>query len=62
MWEENYLKKQDATLMSQEREMREQLRKERDMEIETVIQKLETETATAKEECERAAESRIKSA
>lgn len=61
MWEENYLKKQDAILMTREREMREGLRRERDMEIETVIHKLEQETATAKDECERAAEARIKS-
>lgn len=60
MWEENYLKKQDATLMTRERELRENLRRERDMEIETVIQKLEKETAASKEETERAAESRIK--
>jgi 5-azacytidine-induced protein 1 len=60
MWEENYLKKQDAILMTKEREMRERLRQERDMEIETVIHKLESETAAVKEESDRAAESRIK--
>ena len=46
--------------MTRERELRENLRRERDMEIETVIQKLEKETAASKEETERAAESRIK--
>ena len=60
MWEENYLKKQETILMTREREMRESLRRERDMEIETVIQKLEKETAAARDETERGAESRIK--
>lgn len=59
-WEENFIRKQDAVLLMREREMKERLRRERDMEIETVIQKLEAETATAKEECERTAESRVK--
>lgn len=54
------MRKQDALLLTREREMREGLRRERDREIETVIQRLEEETGTAKEECERAAESRIK--
>ena len=59
-WEENYIKKQDTILLSREREMKERLRKERDMEIETVIHKLEEETAAIREECERTAEARVK--
>ena len=59
-WEENYIRKQDAVLLTREREMRERLRRERDMEIESVIQKLEAETATTREEIERTAESRVK--
>ena len=59
-WEENYIRKQDAILLTKERELRERLRRERDMEIETVIQKLEAETATTRDECERTSESRVK--
>ncbi|NWX15482.1 CP131 protein, partial [Aegotheles bennettii] len=59
-WEANYLKKEEAWLLSRERELREEVRKERDKEIELVIQRLEADMSSAKEECERAAESRIK--
>ena len=54
------MKKQDTLLLGREREMRDRLRRERDREIETVIQKLEEETAASKEECERNAEMRIR--
>ncbi|KAM6111298.1 centrosomal protein of 131 kDa [Pterocles gutturalis] len=59
-WEANYVKKKEAWLLSRERELREEVRKERDKEIELVIQRLEADMSSAKEECERAAESRIK--
>ncbi|XP_064891178.1 centrosomal protein of 131 kDa isoform X5 [Columba livia] len=59
-WEANYVKKEEAWLLSRERELREELRKERDKEIELVIQRLEADMSSAKEECERAAENRIK--
>ncbi|NWR06344.1 CP131 protein, partial [Paradoxornis webbianus] len=59
-WEANYVKKEEAWLLSRERELREEMRKERDKEIELVIQRLEADTSLAKEECERAAENRIK--
>ncbi|NWV71985.1 CP131 protein, partial [Malurus elegans] len=59
-WEANYMKKEEAWLLSRERELREEMRKERDKEIELVIQRLEADTSLAKEECERAAENRIK--
>ncbi|NWU19310.1 CP131 protein, partial [Dyaphorophyia castanea] len=59
-WEANYVKKEEAWLLSREQELREEMRKERDKEIELVIQRLEADTSLAKEECERAAESRIK--
>lgn len=49
---------QEAWLLSRERELREEMRKERDKEIELVIQRLEADTSLAKEECERAAENR----
>ncbi|XP_043941012.1 centrosomal protein of 131 kDa isoform X2 [Protopterus annectens] len=59
-WEENYMKKQEAWLLARERELKEDVRRGRDKEIEVVIQRLEEETSTAKEESERAAENRIK--
>ncbi|XP_064006789.1 centrosomal protein of 131 kDa isoform X9 [Pogoniulus pusillus] len=59
-WEANYMKKEQAWLLSRERELREELRKERDKEIELVIERLEADMSSAKEECERAAENRIK--
>ena len=49
---------QEAWLLSRERELREEVRKERDKEIELVIQRLEADMSSAKEECERAAENR----
>ncbi|NXG39942.1 CP131 protein, partial [Dromaius novaehollandiae] len=59
-WEANYVKKEEAWLLSRERELREEVRKERDKEIELVIQRLEADMSSAKEECERAAENRIR--
>ncbi|XP_065591400.1 centrosomal protein of 131 kDa isoform X1 [Cyrtonyx montezumae] len=59
-WEASYVKKEEAWLLSRERELREEMRKERDKEIELVIQRLEADMSSAKEECERAAENRIK--
>lgn len=49
---------QEAWLLARERELREEVRKERDKEIELVIQRLEADMSSAKEECERAAENR----
>uniref|UniRef100_A0A4W3JYT0 Centrosomal protein 131 n=1 Tax=Callorhinchus milii TaxID=7868 RepID=A0A4W3JYT0_CALMI len=59
-WEENFMKKQEAWLLTRERELKEELRRGRDREIELVIQRLEEETSTSKDECERVAENRIK--
>ncbi|XP_077109476.1 centrosomal protein of 131 kDa isoform X4 [Ranitomeya variabilis] len=59
-WEQNYRKKEEAWLLTRERELKEEVRKGRDKEIELVIQQLEAEMSTAREECERAAENRIK--
>ncbi|XP_056405693.1 centrosomal protein of 131 kDa isoform X3 [Hyla sarda] len=59
-WEQNYRKKEEAWLLTRERELKEEVRKGRDKEIELVIQRLEAEMSTAREECERAAENRIK--
>ncbi|XP_018424239.1 PREDICTED: centrosomal protein of 131 kDa isoform X2 [Nanorana parkeri] len=59
-WEQNYMKKEEAWLLTRERELKAEVRKGRDKEIELVIQRLESEMSTAREECERAAENRIK--
>uniref|UniRef100_A0A665WUI9 Centrosomal protein 131 n=1 Tax=Echeneis naucrates TaxID=173247 RepID=A0A665WUI9_ECHNA len=59
-WEENYKKKEEAWLLSRERELKEELRRERDKEIELAIWTLEEETSKDKEECERVADNRVK--
>ncbi|XP_072882405.1 centrosomal protein of 131 kDa isoform X3 [Hemitrygon akajei] len=59
-WEENYMKKQEAWLLTRERGLKEEVRKGRDKEIELVIQRLEEEVRVSKQECERAAENTIK--
>ncbi|XP_054454922.1 centrosomal protein of 131 kDa [Anoplopoma fimbria] len=59
-WEENYKKKEEAWLLSRERELKEELRRGRDKEIELAIWTLEEETSKDKEECERAADNRVK--
>ncbi|XP_036427894.1 centrosomal protein of 131 kDa isoform X2 [Colossoma macropomum] len=59
-WEENYMKKEEAWLLSRERELKEEVRQGRDKEIELAIQRLEEETSGAREECERAADNRVK--
>ncbi|KAM9832128.1 centrosomal protein of 131 kDa [Neosynchiropus ocellatus] len=59
-WEENYKKKEEAWLLNRERELREELRRERDKEIELAIWTLEEETSRDKDECERAADKRVK--
>ncbi|XP_031698508.1 centrosomal protein of 131 kDa isoform X2 [Anarrhichthys ocellatus] len=60
MWEQNYKKKEEAWLLSRERELKEELRRGRDKEIELAIWTLEEETSKDKEECERAADNRVK--
>ncbi|XP_076154173.1 centrosomal protein of 131 kDa isoform X2 [Alosa pseudoharengus] len=59
-WEENYMKKEEAWLLSRERELKDEVRRGRDKEIELAIQRLEEETSGAREECERAADNRVK--
>ncbi|XP_067952002.1 centrosomal protein of 131 kDa-like isoform X2 [Watersipora subatra] len=59
-WEQNYMKKQEAWLLSKERELKESVKQERDREIELVINRLEDDGVQSREECERAAENRIK--
>uniref|UniRef100_A0A3B5Q5A4 Centrosomal protein 131 n=1 Tax=Xiphophorus maculatus TaxID=8083 RepID=A0A3B5Q5A4_XIPMA len=59
-WEENYKKKEEAWMLSHERELKEELRRERDKEIQIAIWTLEEETSKDKEECERAADNKIR--
>ncbi|XP_062269695.1 centrosomal protein of 131 kDa isoform X2 [Platichthys flesus] len=59
-WEGNYKKQEEAWLLSRERELKDALRRERDKEIELAICTLEDETSKDKEECERAADNRVK--
>ncbi|XP_028824826.1 centrosomal protein of 131 kDa isoform X2 [Denticeps clupeoides] len=59
-WEENYMKKEEAWLLSRERQLKEEVRRGRDQEIEMAIQRLEEETSSVREECERAADNRVK--
>ena len=54
------MKKQETWLLQKERELKEQVRRERDKEIELVIGRLEDDNQGAREECERVAENRIK--
>lgn len=49
---------QEAWLLNRERELREEVRRDRDKEIELVIHRLEADMTHAREESERAAESR----
>jgi hypothetical protein len=61
-WEENVMKKHEALLSQREREMHKHVLQDRDKEIELVIERLEADNRSAREECERVAENRIKSA
>nr|XP_020731363.1 centrosomal protein of 131 kDa [Odocoileus virginianus texanus] len=60
MWEANSAKKEEAWLLNRERELKEEMRKGRDKEIELVIHRLEADMTQAREESERAAENRVK--
>ncbi|CAO2646339.1 Centrosomal protein of 131 kDa [Lemmus lemmus] len=59
-WVANCTKKEEAWLLTRERELKEEIRKGRDQEIELVIHRLEADMTLAKEESERAAESRVR--
>lgn len=47
-------------MIQKERELKEQVKRERDKEIELLINRLESESTLAREEIDRAAENRIK--
>lgn len=49
---------QEVWLLTRERELKEEVRQGRDKEIELAIRRLEDETSSAREECERAADNR----
>ncbi|XP_006886386.1 PREDICTED: 5-azacytidine-induced protein 1 [Elephantulus edwardii] len=59
IWEASYARKEEAWLLTRERELKEEIRKGRDKDIELVIQRLEADMTQAREEGERAAESRV---
>ncbi|EHB09320.1 5-azacytidine-induced protein 1 [Heterocephalus glaber] len=59
-WTASCAKKEEAWLLNRERELKEEIRKGRDQEIELVIRRLEADMTLAKEETERAAEGRVK--
>lgn len=59
-WEENYMKKQETSLAGKERELRDQMKRDRDREIEKIIAQFESDTTLTKEEAERTAENRVK--
>ncbi|XP_076449494.1 centrosomal protein of 131 kDa-like isoform X2 [Babylonia areolata] len=59
-WEENYKKKHDTWLMQKERELKDQVRKERDKEIELVIARLEEDSCAAREENEKVTETKLR--
>ena len=59
-WEQNYLKRQESWITQKERELKEQVRKDRDKEIEQLILRLEAESTSSRDELERTAENRIK--
>ncbi|KAF5879814.1 centrosomal protein, partial [Clarias magur] len=50
----------EVWMLTRERELKEEVRRERDKEIEAAIRRLEEETNTAREESERAADNRVK--
>ncbi|CAF1478867.1 unnamed protein product [Adineta ricciae] len=58
-WEENYMKQQETFFASKERQLREQMKQERDREIEKIITRFEAETSSTKEEAERTADNRV---
>ncbi|KAK2500536.1 hypothetical protein MC885_006502 [Smutsia gigantea] len=60
LWEASCAKKEEVWLLNRERELKEEMRRDRDKEIELVIHRLEADMTLAGEESERAAESRIK--
>ncbi|XP_063916009.1 centrosomal protein of 131 kDa [Zophobas morio] len=59
-WQNNYKKQQTVLLAEKEALIREQCRRERDKEIESVIERLESEASETKTQLEQSTENRIK--
>lgn len=59
-WEENYKKKHSTWLAQKERELKDQVQRERDKEIELVIARLEEDSCSAREENEKVVEAKIR--
>ncbi|KAJ8923072.1 hypothetical protein NQ315_001624 [Exocentrus adspersus] len=59
-WQNNFKKQQNINLAEKEAAMREQCRKERDKEIEAVIERLESEASENKAQMEQSTENRIR--
>ncbi|KAK9731361.1 hypothetical protein QE152_g13702 [Popillia japonica] len=59
-WKNNYRKQQAIQIIEKEAKMRDQFKKERDREIEEVIERLESEANETKVQIEQATESRIR--
>lgn len=57
---ETYQQQQKQTLIQTTNEIRDQLKRERDREIEIVIERLENEATISREEREKLAENRLK--
>lgn len=60
MWRNNYIKQQSCKLSEAEQKLRETCRKERDREIEMVIDRLERESEQTKRELELSSENRLR--
>lgn len=59
-WQVNFRKQQASILLEKEAAIRDQCRRERDKEIENVIDRLETEASENKAQIEQSTENRIK--
>ena len=57
--DEDYKRQQETILANKERELRKQMKEERDKEIEKIIAQFESDTTTTKEETERTADNRV---
>lgn len=60
-WKNNFVKQQNAKLAEKETQIREYYRKERDREIENIIERLEAEATETKTQIEQTTENRIRS-
>ncbi|XP_005098791.1 centrosomal protein of 131 kDa [Aplysia californica] len=59
-WEENYMKRHETWLVQKERELKDKIKKDRDKEIELVIERLEEDASSMREETERTTEQKVR--